>query len=285
MKFKVEVLYHQGEATKREDGIAINYRDGIFVVYDGVVAAGVDGVPLYHGLTGAQVAGRILELRCAAADGTETLLYTLDQANHDVAQFVRSRDLPLDQAQELPGLCLAAIQIAVKGNMEVLHAGDCYAFWKYASGDCDGTRRQNSAVERQRNQMIASLMRKHRGDRRTARLEFLETFRETHRQHVNQPSIPQHFALLNGQPAFIECAARFVLPPTPHVSSFLLCSDGCVPPRDADSPRLPHLMFARYQRGGLNEIIRVARTEQFRRSAYSLSIAPEATALKVDLLD
>ena len=268
-----EIRYSRGTSQYPEDlpiFFPAGSKEGLFGVADGVSGLWFGQPPLFGGKTGGQIASSALVAACAAERSAEA---AIPKANRRLRTNARKTGLNLLWSETLPA---AAFTLADIKDQTLWQAGDCMAVWETVRGSVSFTPNPMLAYERWvlglRDELVAK-----DGDRKRAMQKFFgETLVQTRRQCVNT-SDALGYAVLNGQPQFLEHVRRYLLPSIENLRRILLFTDGLVTVEDTARPDFGEWILDLYDHGGFEAILARTREEKSLVAAKSHELHAETT--------
>jgi hypothetical protein len=272
-------LYNQGSAKIAEDGIIFN-PPRYFGVTDGVsgIYTPDEGPKLFKGKTGGQLASYAISYAFKHNLSPKPLKYILRTANYVLGELNKRNGLSFDEPELLPSatFCIASID---NQKIEIVQGGDTLAVWQMKDGTIGGTPNLIFDYEQRQTSRIAELMKKHKGNRQKMWEEFRPSLIEDRRKTINAS---QGFAIINGQPWFEDFIQEFLLP-RKDVKRLIIFSDGLVPFEATEDPiAMATFIFAIYQNGGLNRVLKSTREYAKENKKSSHEDYPEATAIAIE---
>jgi len=296
---KVSMLYNQGSASRREDGLFVC--EPFFGVVDGASAPYGPNYPakMFNGMSGGELVARTIE-SCAYTARKKHLLplsHFVDQWDGELA--LAQEGVPLLDAAELAGATFAIAKVGEKW-IDILQGGDCFALWRKSNGAVGITRNQvrlhdedmNSEIKRLLQQVAqeqgVELKNATPGQRGVIRGEmwnrFCVSLREARRQDVNTPNNPRGYALLNGQRKaknlWFSASLR-----RDDIQELLLFSDGMVPWAamvGMTDHEVAKKVMADFLEGGLPHLLHVARGIERHEASVNYTDSAEATAISIE---
>lgn len=274
---KVDSLFDKGTAKKQEDGL-IN-SDPYYGVTDGVTGVYLpsEGPKLFEGLTGGQLASRII-IDTFANASSRLLGRALVAANDALHQHTQRVGLPDDPAF-LPGACFTVCEVD-DSKVEIRQGGDSLAVWQFKDGAIEGTPNKNFAYEKLLTDTIAQLMQKHSGDRQKMWEEFRPILINERRKYSQE----YRLCLLNGLSGFSLYYRwqKFSLDRR-ELSRVILFTDGLVPfEKTRVVDELAHYVIELYNSGGLQAVLDETRRLATLNKERTHEDLPEAAAIALE---
>jgi hypothetical protein len=275
------MIYSQGTAEKREDGLILN--PPFFGIIDGFSAPYIPREQkLFENLSGGEMVRKIVLEAFYSANDKEALEKIVSKANSKIGEFQIKEGIPLDRPDLLAGCSFVFAKIKKK-KIEIIQGGDCLAVWKYKDGKIGATK--NYAFEHvSRNlKIIADLMRKHKGDRRKMWVDFVPILTKMRQRDINNPKIETGFAVLNGQTNLNECWQKIEIP-IKNLEIMLLFSDGLIPfpyEETVNENELAKKTIALYKKKGLDGLLQRKRKIDKKQEKKSYIAQDEATAISI----
>ncbi len=273
---KTETIYSPGTSKRKEDGLIDNWP--FFGVVDGVTATHSPSKPptLFDGMSGAEMVRKIILKTFYDAKSSSPLEKVILQANQRIKQFQTAQGIPLERSDLLAGAVFVFVKIG--GAIEIIQGGDCFCIW--ASDSKIGVTKDQTQLG-YHHQLIAGLMKKHKGNREKMWNEFYPHLCALRQRDYNQP-IKTGFAVLNGQPWVSKCWQEIEIP-LQNLELLLFFSDGFVPVEErGDEEELAKKVVALYFKEGLNGILKRTRIIEEQRKGRSHTDHEEATAIAIN---
>ncbi|MBI2098816.1 hypothetical protein HYT45_00160 [Candidatus Uhrbacteria bacterium] len=255
------------------------------------------------GMSGGEFVSRIVERQFARMSPYFTAYQAVLEANKAVWRKQRRQGATLDGGQ-LAGASFAVAKVAADW-VTIIQGCDAFALWVMKDGSISMTEAQNEASETFLENKVVELMQEVASEwgldleaiddatRNKIRAEMWDRFYPTlikvRREYVNNPSLRDGYALLNGQPE-IEMKWFNLNLPRSEVKTLLLFTDGMVPwwgsLKGLTSEEVAWQVYETYHAGGLTGgltglLARARRIEEKSR-ATSYMDAAEATAIALE---
>lgn len=274
---KIQSLQDSGEETRLEDGTILSppflgALDGVSEPYT------PDRGPRRYGkLSGGQVVRNIICETFARHTSREgNLEEILLEANREVKAFF-SKEIPLDRSDLLPGCTFALAEMGVN-TIRVVQGADSMAIWQLKDDSFGWTPNQAYRQEKEREKAMRAAIARHEGNRNEAWKELLPYFAKSRLEHVNRSG---GYAFLNGQPWVDQHWFTLQLP-RESVRTLLLFTDGFIPFEETgDEEGFARRTVERFERGGLDEILKHARSVATQDTGKTHIDYPEATSIAV----
>ncbi len=296
---KISYIYDQGSSKYREDGAIVS--PPFFGVLDGVSAPYSSAHPpkIFNGMSGGEMVSRVVERQFARMPPFFSSPRAVLEANKAVWRKQRRRGASQDGG-ELAGASFAIAKVA--GDwVEIIQGCDAFALWVMKDGSIGMTETQNTVSEAFLNNKVVELMREvadERGldleavndaTRNEIRAEMWDRFYpflvETRAGYVNNPSLRDSYALLDGQPE-LEMKCFNLNLPRNEVRTLLLFTDGMVPwwggLEGLSTKEVARQVYETYKQGGLVKLLLRARGIEETARATSYTDAAEATAIAIE---
>ncbi len=277
---KVKVLYDQGTACVAEDGIVF-YPPCYFGVTDGVsgVYLPQEGPRLFNQLTGGQLASKIISRFFGLTIPGETLEDILRRANNMLREISKEAKISLQESELLPSASFVVVRLD-SPEVSILQGGDSLAIWQMKDGTIGGTPNKVYSYEKELLQIVAGLMKKHKGDRQKMWKEYRPTLIEKRRTNANTEE--GGFAVLNGQPEF-ECFWQKFTLPRQEIRFLVLFSDGFIPFEWTGNVfGMAGEMIRLYRKGELHSILEATRVIADKKKSLTHEDYAEATAIAIE---
>lgn len=297
---KVSLLYDQGTAPYREDGL-IAIGNKLFGVLDGVSPPYAPKYPprIFNGMSGGEMVSRLCENIChrQLEMNLKTLILFL---NAEVRKAQQDMGVNVNDAGELAGVTFAFTMLS-QDKITVVQAGDCMAVVELRSDEIIVTPNQVRRHDKAMNAEIEQLQREVAQElfglqlenipdekRRQVRGEmwnrFYHILTAARRQDVNNQASPRGYGLLNGQPQLAEMiwGETFDLK---AVTTILLFSDGIIPwvfIKSTDDGEIGKTVLAEFKHRGLAGLLLKTRGIEEKTAAVNYMDAAEATAVAID---
>lgn len=277
---RIRVLYDQGSTLIPEDTMIFQPPcyygaiDGISGVY-----LPQEGARLFDGRTGGQLVGHTISRTFKNASPGDSVEDILKEANRMVREISEMHGLSIRESGFLPS---AAFVIASVGNQNItiIQGADSLAVWQMKDGTIGGTPNRTFAYEKGLLDIIAELMKKHKGDRRKLWEDFRPVLIKKRRAYVNTSQ--GGFCLLNGQPEAEQFWQEFTFP-TEAVKILILFSDGFVPFEWTQNEKpMGERVLSLYRAGGLNLVLKTTRVIAEKKKSSSHEDYAEATAVAIE---
>lgn len=278
---KVKVLYDQGTACVAEDGI-IFYPPCCFGVTDGVsgVYLPQEGPRLFNQLTGGQLASKIISRSFGSAIPGETLENILRRANNMLREISKEAEISLEELELLPSADFVVVRLDTSSSLSILQGGDSLAIWQMKDGTIGGTPNKVYSYEKELLQIVAGLMKKHKGDRQKMWREYRPILIEKRRANTNTEE--GGFAVLNGQSEF-ECFWQKFTLPRKEIGFLILFSDGFIPFEWTENVfAMAGEMIRLYRKGELHSILEATRVIADKKKSLAHEDYAEATAIAIE---
>lgn len=221
------------------------------------------------------------------------------EANKAVWRKQKKQGATLDGGQ-LAGASFAVVKIDVD-RIQIVQGCDAFALWVMRDGSIGMTEAQNTASETYLEHTVVDIMKEVASERGVVLEEvddetrnnirnemwnrFYSILVETRREYVNNPSLRDGYALLNGQPE-LDMKWFNINLPRREVSTLLLFTDGMVPwwgsLEGLTSEEIAGQAFATYRAGGITGLLARARGIEKTTRATSYMDAAEATAIAIE---
>lgn len=260
MKCQCEVFYRPASrGSPREDTAAVNECLGIYLVADGVSGPYSPSNPPHKYLgdmTGGQMVSSVLK-ETIESISAKNLYSALEQANERVLSCHRKigKD-PLKEA--VAGACVAACQIKQE-KLAFTVAGDSWVFWRKSAGACCIS-----------NFDLAAFELEEAGDKEFERCKseagsigkawdlYYPYFSSKQFTRANRNLRMGGHAMLNGDPAFLDCYRHISIPHS-GISWIVLCTDGLLPKSTTHPDNqnvLANEFSEKYEQGGIAAVIK-----------------------------
>lgn len=275
---RIETIYSQGTAEKREDGLIVN--PPFFGVVDGFSAPYHYKMQkiLFNGMSGGEMVRKIALSTFYSTRVDLPLEKIVLQANHEIGQIQIINGVPIDQAGHLAGASFVFVKLGIE-TIEIIQGGDCLAIWEYASGEIGVTKNQAYAHVSENLRIIAKLMKDH-NDRKEMWVKFCPILSERRQEDINQKT-KTGYAVLNGQPVLKECWQRTEVP-IGGLKLLLLFTDGFVVyPETAEKTGLASRLISDYKSYKLSGVLKKKRENDAKHAERSYIAQDEATAVVV----
>jgi len=285
---KVQALFEPGSVTFPEDRLFLRpfSPEMAFVgVADGVSGLYIpsEGPRLFSEgtLTGGQMVTDTICHAFTEASRNDSLEEIILRANDAVAaiQIANGKGIPIERSDLLAGAAFAVAKIGEE--VEILQAGDCFAFWKLQDGEIGATRNQVYQHDMVALEIVAQLMEKHGGDRNKMWRELSPILSEMRLQHVNK-NVEGGYALCNGQPELENCWQKITIP-SDRLSFLILATDGLIHyPESGDEKALARKVLTLFQKESLEAVLAETRRIEEREKGKSYADKGEATAIAIE---
>ena len=268
-----EIRYSRGTTQYPEDlpiFFPAGSKGGFFGVADGVSGLWFGQPPLFNGKTGGQIVSSALVSACATERSAER---AISVANQRMRANARKTGLSLLRSETLPA---GAFTLADIKDQTLWQAGDSLAVWETWRGTISFTETPMLKYTRWVLALRDELVEKY-GDRERAMREFFgETLVHARRQCVNTHDT-LGYAVLNGQPKFLQLVRQYLLPAPENLRRILLFTDGLVTTEDTARPDFGEWILDLYDHGGFEAILAGTRDEENRVASKSHELHAEAT--------
>ena len=220
---KIEVIYSQGTAETREDGLIVN--PPFFGVIDGTSAPHHYKMTpvLFNSMTGGEMVRKVILETFYLAEPKLPLRELILQANRKIGKIQTERGISIDRSDLLAAASFVFAKIGEK-NIEIIQGGDCFGVWLTNSGEIGITKTSYQKISLELMTIINDLSKKHNGDRKEMLVEFAPLLAKFRRRYINTKTY-DCVALLNGQPWVEQCWQRLEVP-LENLDLLLLFSDG-----------------------------------------------------------
>lgn len=296
---RIEVLFDCGSSKKQEDGYFVNHP--FYGVLDGASAPHSKTSPLtlFDGLTGGEMAVRTVETVFRSASTNDAPDRLILKAGRKIGRVQIERGIP-SESDRLAGTTFAIAKIG-KDVLEIVQAGDCFVLWKTIGGELEITKNQLAhhdwmlreeitrlmqEIARERGLNLENLDDEQRNEiREEMWIRFLPLLHEARRKHANNPLSPHGYGILNGDPRIRGLLQKFTLR-SQETELVILFSDGMIPfhlIQPDQETQIAETFYRSWQKGGLDEILRVAREREEESKRGSHVDHAEATAIAIQL--
>ena len=300
---KVQMIYDQGTALYREDGLfVVGCR--LFGVLDGTSAPYAPKYPpkMFNGMSGGEMVSRLCERLCYVQPdiNLEQLIQFL---NESVGKEQEIAGILHNDAGELAGSTFAFARVNKK-TIEICQAGDCFALWVTRDGKTYITQNQVRAHDTDMNAELDRLQMEVAAERNiklSVKLteeelkpirgevwnRFCPTLKEARRQDVNNPTSPRAYGRLDGNPRLMKLMTFYKFP-RQDLRILILFSDGMLPwsrMKNMTDEQVGNEMHKIYKKSGLRGILAKARHEERKLRAKRYLSYAEATAIALNFSD
>jgi len=278
---RIEMIYSQGTAEKREDGFIVN--PPFFGVVDGFSAP-------YHykmeqnffdEMSGGEMVRQVVLETFYGAKPNSSLEDLILQVNRRIGEIQTAQRIPIDRSDLLAGASFAFVKVKVEAEtIEVIQGGNCFAVWQHVSGKIGTTKNQAFYHEADANLEISLLLEKHKGNRKEMWVDFYPILCKMRRRDYNNPNSETGFAVLNGQSQLAQCWQKVEIP-LREIEILLLYTDGFTRLALNGEKRELKLLVSIYQKERLNQILKETRQIETKLKKSSYIDYQEATAVAV----
>lgn len=273
---KIEVIYDKGTAKDLEDGLVIN--PPFYGVIDGTSEPKhfIGKGSSFNKMSGGEIVRKIILETFHTAKNEESLEEMLFRANKKIRSLWKKHKIPLNRSDLTAGAVFAFVKIESE-KVKIIQGGDCFVLWARNSQKIGITRNQVYLHELDARKVITKLMKKYKGDRKKMWLDFYEPLCQLRLRDMNK-KIKTGYAILNGQPSLKRYWQKTEIP-IEGLKLLLLFTDGLVPLKKENE--LAGEVLKLYKKGGLSNVLQMARNFEERREKKSYRVSDEATAIAI----
>ena len=291
---KLELVSEIGTAEDQEDGLVIS--PPIFAVFDGVSTPYSKASPKKRYGEKQLSSGALLvktaseSLQHYSSDANADLKKLLMITNQSIAKLqLTEMRMSLKDSANLAGATFAAARLSGE-TVEIMQAGDSYAFWVNADGTTSLTKDQVLNHDQRGDNLFRQFQEKslkeNGGDLSAARAaawdKYLPVLIKQRKKNINNPKSPGGFVLLNGQPD-LEKSWFYTQLPKSSLKLLLLFTDGLIDRKKFESDEsMKKYLLETYRNGGLQNILFAKRKWERENEKKTYITHTEATAIAIE---
>lgn len=307
-----EIVYSKGSAAYSEDGYFCQENSPFVGVFDAFSAPYSPSHPphLFKGKSGGQVAGHWFQESFSQANPKDSLIEVLKVANDSIADFQAEQGINLSNAGKLAGVVFAIAKIT-EDKIEIIQAGDCFAFGRLRDGEIFVTKNYHYLHNRWLDEVFNLFLEGYGGNKDEVWDDFIKILECYRDMDINRPRLTsgealqgiiywdgnwqkdvisrnkfleRRYAVLNGQSQALQYLQRIELTRS-EVQNIIFCTDGFVA-ANLDLGKediLAATLLDMYDQVGLGGILReVRRVEDCIRLSHIQGGHAEATAIAIE---